>query len=108
MNNFNFVHYPSQSKAINLNTISFFYKDDHKFPDGHVIYYIWFDDDGKIPCWYWKIKEDRDIAFNALLKLTSQNLCNEASLSSDSPQTCPTTPKQSIEKHPPHRETNPS
>lgn len=111
MNNFNFVHSPAhENHLINLNTIlSIWTTDNGMALDGTKEYGIHFSrgEENLPDIWSWPDKNKRDKCFNALLKLTSQNLCNEASLSSDSPQTYPTTPEQNSETHPPHRETNP-
>ena len=107
MNNFNFIHHPAQHQIINLNAVISFYKDDFK-NDSYCQYSIWFDfEKAEARSWYWGEIECRDEIFNALLKLTSQNLCNATSPWNDPPQTDRSMLMKNSEKHQPHPETNP-
>ncbi len=129
MNNFNFVHHPHQTTTINLDEVLFFKKmaeHQHDMPPSYAVYFTfkaekvrvwweWFEIEAGFersshiadPRFVAYPEEKRDNAFNALLKLTSQNLYTEESPTADPPQTCPTTPKQNIEKRPPHLDSNP-
>lgn len=100
MNNFNFVHHPEQADVINLNQVNCFVRN------GIAQIEFVFADDGGI-WWNFEDRTQREEVFNALLKLTSQNLCTEELLNDDTQQTCRTTQEQSSEKHRRHRETNP-
>ncbi len=102
MNNFNFVHHPFQEEIINLDNVVF-------FGDGKTsIHFILRNNDtqNKI-IWHFGTELEKITTLNALLKLTSQNLCTGESPTADPQQTCPTTQEQNTEKHPPRPATNP-
>ncbi len=111
MNNFNFISHPEQPCPINLDQVLYFNQGCQK--DCRCKYLIKFvlhiTEDGSAVSldWGWEKKKKRDQAFNALLKLTSQNLCSEASPLTDPPRTDRSKLEQNTEKHRPHPETNP-
>ena len=83
MNNFNFVHHHSESSSansVNLDKVTAFSKKTSPWEEGEDLpsYIIEFEcDNGRVYEWIWMFEEERDKIFNALLKLTSQNLCDD-------------------------------
>ncbi len=97
MNNFNFVHHPDQEGSINLDQVIFFWSSHTSI---HFIL-VRNDNQNKV-VWQFDSELKKINAVNALLKLTSQNLCTEGYPTADPQQTCPTTQEQNSEKHQPH------
>ena len=107
MKNFNFIFHPEQRQIINLHAVISFYKDNYK-NNSHYEYSIWFDfEQAEARSWYWGEVGYRDEVFNALLKLTGQNLCSAASPWNDPPQTDRSMLMRNTEKHQLHPLTNP-
>ena len=96
------MHHPDFPEVINLNYLKCFWKGC----DFDQIGFTMFEACSEI-IWQFGSASERDEVFNALLTLTSQNLCTAKSPIGDPQQTCPTTQEQNNEKHPPHPETNP-
>lgn len=109
MNNFNFIYHPEQACTINLDQVLYFVPDSVGALD-YVIKFVYRikDDTSEIfLMWHWKKCVERNKVFNALLKLTSQNLCSAASPWTDPPRTDHSMLMRNTEKRQPHPETNP-
>ena len=102
MNNFNFVHHSCSCRVVNLDQVEHFWASMYH----HQIIFS-FKDVGAPIIWDFPTEKEKITVFNALLKLTSQNLCTAGCPTDDPQQTCHSTLEQNSEKHQPHHETNP-